>query len=66
MTMDQFILLLIPVAVILLAAWNYVRAQKRKKAQPQQSHSPHTPAAGYDAKELARSKGNGMADGGAT
>lgn len=64
MTIDQLILLLLPVAFVLIAVWSFLRAKKRKEAQPPKSHGPHTPGAGYDAKEIARSKGNGMADGG--
>ncbi|CUH53901.1 hypothetical protein [Shimia marina] len=66
MTANQLSLLLLPVLICSFAVWRFVRMRNRKKNLPIKVHGPHRPDAGYDAKEIARSKGkgNGMADGG--
>lgn len=64
MTTNQITLALVPVLVFLMAVWLFLYSRKLKRNQPKKVHGPHTPGVGYDAKEIARSKGNGMADGG--
>ena len=65
MTANQITVLLVPVVVCFSLVCFFVSSRKLKKSQPPKVHGPHTPDAGYDAKEIARSKGKGMADGGA-
>lgn len=62
LTANQITLVLIPVTIVAVSL--YVRYCVAKAARKGKSHGPHTPGAGYDAKEMAVSKGKGMADGG--
>ncbi|WP_243253585.1 hypothetical protein [Pseudosulfitobacter sp. DSM 107133] len=64
MTANQITFLLVPLVACMLVVYTVLHVRKLKKNQPPKVHGPHTPGAGYDAKEIARGKGNGMADGG--
>lgn len=65
MTANQIVLIFGPLMLCFFFVGLFLRARRTKMNQPQKVHGPHTPGAGYDAMEIARSKGNGMADGGA-
>ncbi|WP_306153925.1 hypothetical protein [Roseovarius sp. MMSF_3281] len=64
-TANQIAVILIPIGIFVLLVALFVNLKKGKTNQPQKKvHGPHTPGPGYDAKEIVRSKGAGMADGG--
>jgi len=61
---NQLSLILLEVAIAGLIIVLLFTQRRQRKNQPAKVHGPHTPGAGYDQKEIARSKGNGMVDGG--
>jgi hypothetical protein len=64
LTANQTTLILFPVLVCSLVVGFVLISRRRKKSRPPKVHGPHNSDVGYDPKELARSKGSGMADGG--
>jgi hypothetical protein len=64
LTANQITLTLFPVVVGVLVVGLVAISRKRKKNQPPTAHGPHHPGLDYDPKEIVRSKGSGMADGG--
>lgn len=61
---NQITLILLPIFVICLAIVIHVRIRKARNTRGPQIHAPSSPNVGYDAKEMVRSRGSGMADGG--
>lgn len=64
LTANQIMSILIPVIAAFLVVGFFLHSRRLKKRTPPKVHGPHSPGPGYDAKEMARSKLNGMADGG--
>ena len=64
MTANQITAIVIPILAIGLIFGAIVAMRAARRNEPPQTHRPHAPGAGYDPGAMARSKGNGMADGG--
>ncbi|QFT94802.1 hypothetical protein FIU86_18265 [Roseovarius sp. THAF9] len=66
MTANQVFMILAPIALLCLVAIYAFLLRRRHQilASEKQSHKAHAPSAGYNAYDIARSKGMGQADGG--
>ena len=63
LTANQITLIVVPVMVCLFVVRHFLNSRKRKNNQNPKVHGPHTPGAGYDVKEIARSNANGLGGG---
>lgn len=63
LTANQITLIIVPVMVCLFIGRLLLISRKHKKNKKTKVHGPHTPGAGYDAKEIARCNANGLGGG---
>lgn len=59
MTANQITLWLVPIVLLVVGVMQVRAARRRRKPLPPKAHGAHAPGPGYDAKEVARSKGAG-------